>query len=525
MLFMKLLDNLQNISKEELIKILLQQDQSILIKDQCILQQKKQIQFLEEQAQAYLLRQFANKSEKFNISQASFFDEAVLLKSEEKLLSQEEEITVASYVRNKKTGRKALPAELPRIPRIYDLTDDEKICGCGCSLTHIKDEKSEQLEYILAKIYVIEHIRKKYACKQCQETIKLAKQPQAPIPRSIAASGLLSHVLVSKFEDHLPLHRQETILRRIGVDIPRASLSLWVIKCAALMVPLLKLMQDRILTYDVAYADETTTQVLKEPNKGVQAKKYLWLFAGGPPHEFVYYYHYHPSRSHEVPRNFLEDFAGFLHCDGYGAYDCLAAKQSGITLVGCLYHMRRKFVEVAKLMPNKEGVATTVIKFIAKLARIEADIKHLDLFEKHAVRQNQSKVALQELHLYLTNNQPTIPPKSLLGQAVNYALNQWSKMLNFLLDPRLDISNNLSERAIKPFVIGRKGWLFANSVAGAHAAATIFSLVETCKYHGIMPYEYLRYILNILPQCQTIEDYEKLLPYKINKSLLVANVA
>jgi transposase len=239
------------------------------------LQQKKQIQFLEEQAQAYLLRQFANKSEKFNISQASFFDEAVLPKSEEKLLSQEEEITVASYVRNKKTGRKALPAELPRIPRIYDLTDDEKICGCGCSLTHIKDEKSEQLEYIPEKIYVIEHIRKKYVCKQCQETIKLAKQPQAPIPRSIAASGLLSHVLVSKFEDHLPLHRQETILRRIGVDIPRASLSLWVIKCAALMVPLLKLMQDRILTYDVAYADETTTQVLKEPNKGVQAKKYL----------------------------------------------------------------------------------------------------------------------------------------------------------------------------------------------------------------------------------------------------------
>jgi transposase len=170
-------------------------------------------------------------------------------------------------------------------------------------------------------------------------------------------------------------------------------------------------------------------------------------------------------------------------------------------------------------------VATTVIKFIAKLARIEADIKPVALFEKHAVRQSQSRVLLEELHQYLIDNQPTIPPKSLLGQAVKYALNQWSKMLNFLLDPRLDISNNLSERAIKPFVIGRKGWLFANSVAGAQAAATIFSLVETCKYHGITPYEYFRYILNILPQCQTIEDYEKLLPYKIDRSLLAATVA
>jgi transposase len=181
------------------------------------------------------------------------------------------------YARHKKVGRQALPKELLRVPRIYDLTEEEKICACGCMLTYIKDEKSEQLEIIPAKIYVIEHIRKKYACKQCQASVKLATQPSAPIPRSIAASGLLSHVLVSEFQDHLPLYRQESILRRIGVDIPRMTLSLWVIKCAELFVPLLKLMQDRILTYDVAYSDETTLQVLKEPNKGVQSKKYMWL--------------------------------------------------------------------------------------------------------------------------------------------------------------------------------------------------------------------------------------------------------
>jgi transposase len=502
--------DLDNITKEELIK---------LVKEQA-----KQIQFLEEQARAYQLRQFANKSEKINHSQTSLFDEAQLPKSEEKLLIQEEEITVAAYTRNKKVGRKPLPAELLRIPRIYDLPENEKICSCGCDLTHIKDEKSEQLEIIPAKIYVIEHIRKKYACKKCQTTIKLAKQPTAPIPRSIAASGLLSHVLVSKFQDHLPLFRQEQILKRIGVDIPRTTLSLWVIKCAELMLPLLKLMHDGILTYDIAYADETTLQVIKESNKGINSKKYMWLFAGGPKEQFVYYYQYHPARSHDVAANFLIDFTGYLHCDGFTAYDSLATKQKTITLVGCWYHARRKFVEVTKLMPNKEGIATHAIKIIAKLAHIEEEIKNLDPSEKYAVRQSRSKVILNDLHQYLIENQPSIPPKSLLGQAVSYTLNQWPKLLTYLDDSRLDISNNLSERAIKPFVIGRKGWLFANSVAGANAAATIFSIIETCKYHQIEPYDYLRYTLETLPQCHTIEDYEKLLPYNIDRKLLISDV-
>jgi transposase len=183
-------------------------------------------------------------------------------------------------------------------------------------------------------------------------------------------------------------------------------------------------MHDRILTYDVAYADETTTQVLKEPNKGVQSKKYMWFFAGGPPEEFVYYYRYHPSRSHEVPLDFFDEFAGFLHCDGYPAYDSLANKNPSITLVGCLYHARRKFVEVAKLAPNKEGVASHVINCIAKISVIEKDIKNLILPEKQAAKLNKAKSLLDDLHQYLINSQPNIPPKSLLGQAVNYTLNQ-----------------------------------------------------------------------------------------------------
>ena len=184
---------------------------------------------------------------------------------------------------------------------IHDLDEAEKICACGCQLTHIADEKSEQLDIIPAKIYVIEHVKKKYACKQCQETIKTARMPAQPIPKSIASSGVLSHVLVAKFQDGLPLYRQEKIFKRIGIDLPRATMCLWVMKSAHLLKPLMTLMQDRITSYDVAYTDETTIQVLKEPRKGVQSKKYMWLFAGGPPAQFVYYYHYHPARSWTCP--------------------------------------------------------------------------------------------------------------------------------------------------------------------------------------------------------------------------------
>lgn len=481
--------------------------------------------FLEEQILAYQYRQFANKSEKINPQQLSFFNEAEPQKDPEKILSQEEEIQVASYARKKTHGRKPLPPELPRVPRVYDLSENDKICSCGCVLTYIKDEKTEQLEIIPAKIYVIEHIRKKYACRHCEETIKTANMPLAPIPRSIAGSGLLSHVLVFKFQDHLPLFRQEKILRRIGVDIPRSTLSLWVIKCAELLLPVIKLLHDRIITYDVAYADETTTQVLKEPQKGIHSRKYMWLFAEGPPDQFVYYYLYHPSRSHEVPAEFLADFNGHLHCDGFSAYDTLITKNKNITLVGCLYHARRKFVEVAKILEGKQGVATEVIKFIAKLAKIEDDIKPSPAEKKYYVRQQQAAPILDQLYSYLEDQMPRIPPKSLLGQAVSHTLNQWPKIINYLRDGRLNISNNLSERAIKPFVIGRKGWLFADSVAGAHAASNIHSIIETCKANNVEPYDYLRYVLQAIQQCQNLKDYEALLPYNIDKSLLISNIS
>ena len=496
----------QEKTKEELVALLSEKDQ--------------QIDALTELLRIHRYRQFGNKSEKISADQLSIFNEADLSKNVAAIVAAEEEIQVASYTRKQSPGRKPLPENLPREQRIYDLQDDEKICLCGHMLSHITDETSEQLEIIPAKVYVIAHVRKKYACKQCEESIKTASMPTQPIPRSIAAPGLLSHVLVSKFQDHLPLHRQEQMLRRIGIDIPRSTLYLWVIRCAELLKPLLNIIHQQIISYDVAYSDETTVQVVKEQNKCVQSKKYMWLFAGGPPEKFAYYYNYHPSRAHNVAADFFEGYKGYIHCDGFPGYDTLAAKSSDIILSGCLYHARRKFVEITKVVKAKEGVAHDVLKYITLLAKIEEDIKELSALDKFKIHNEKAKPVLDELYTYLITMQPRIPPKSPLGQAVSYTLNQWTKLITYLKDGRLENNNNRSERAIKPFAIGRKGWLFANSVPGAHAAATLFSLVETCKYHGIEPYDWFRYVLQQLPLCKMADEIESLLPFNIDRTLL-----
>ncbi|CAN5142104.1 IS66-like element ISPsy5 family transposase [soil metagenome] len=493
-------------SKEELLALLAEKD--------------SHINSLTELLRIYRYRQFGNKSEIMSSEQLGIFDEAELPKNISTIVEADEEIHIAAHIRKKTPGRKPLPDDLPREQRIHDLLEADKICACGEALTHIKNETSEQLDIIPAKIYVIQHVRKKYACKHCEETIKTASMPAQPIPRSIASSGLLSHVLVSKFQDHLPLYRQEQMLRRIGVDIPRATLSLWVIRSAALFAPMIKLMHKNILAYDVSYSDETPVQVLKEPNKGVKSKKYMWLFAGGAPDKFCFYYRYHHSRAHDVPLAFFDGYKGYIHCDGFPGYDTLAAKSIDITLSGCLYHARRKFVEIIKIIKAKEGVAHDVVKYIAALARIEEEIKELSIVDKFNTRIEKVRPILDELHAYLVAVHPRTFPKSPLGQAVSYTLNQWPKLITFLKDGRLENNNNRSERAIKPFVIGRKGWMFADSVAGAEAAATIFSLVETCKHHGVEAYDWFRYVLQQLPLCQSDAEVESLMPFNINRSLL-----
>jgi transposase len=250
----------------------------------------------------------------------------------------------------------------------------------------------------------------------------------------------------------------------------------------------------------------------------------MWLFAGGASNKFCFYYHYHHSRSHDVALDFFDGYKGYIHCDGFPGYDTLAAKSADIKLSGCLHHARRRFVEIIKVTQAKEGVAHDVLLFITKLAKIEEEIKELSTEDKFNLRLEKAKPILDDLHVYLVAVQPRTLPKSPLGQAVSYTLNQWPKLLTYLEDGRLENNNNRSERAIKPFVIGRKGWLFADSVAGAEAAAIIFSLVETCKHHGIEAYDWFRYVLQQLPLCQSDAEVEALMPFNINSELLTRQV-
>ena len=272
---------------------------------------------LQEQLNLALARRYAASSEKLTPDQIRLFDEAEI--DVEADLETDDEVLVPAHKR-KKRGRKPLPHNLPRVDVVHDLPECERRCDHdGQLLVEIDEVISEQLDIIPAKIQVIRHIRKKYACT-CGHCIKTAPLPAQPIPKSLASPGLLAHITVSKYQDALPLYRQETILQRIGVDIPRATLANWMIRAGTMVQPLINLLQDRMLAYDIIQMDETPVQVLKEPGKTAQSKSYLWLQRGGPPQQPVVLYDYDPSRGQAVPKRLLEGFTGYLQTDGYDGY-------------------------------------------------------------------------------------------------------------------------------------------------------------------------------------------------------------
>ena len=483
-----------------------------------ITEKSQRIEQLQHQLHTALHARFSPTSEKIaaNDLQASLFDEAIEPDDVKVLEDEEAVITVAPFER-KKPGRKPLPKDLPRVRHVYDLPEEEKTCACGCALTKIGESISEQLDYIPAKINVIQHVRLKYACRACEETIKVAQKPTLPLPKSIATPNLLGHVLTSKYCDHLPLYRLESILRRYQVDIPRNTLCNWVIQCGILFKPLVALMKQDINRYDVAYSDETVLQVLKENGRPASRKSYMWVFTGGSANKRCYIYQYSPTRGSDVPLQFFDDFSGHLHVDCYAGYNPLTVARPGaISLVACWAHARRYFVDVVKNNPNKKtGLAHQAVAQIAKLYAIEKQAKEEDLSSEglQLRRAELSKPLLDEFKTWLDENILRAPPKSPIGRAMAYSLTHWDKLLRYLDDGRLEIDNNRSERAIKPFVIGRKNWMFSDSVKGAEAGATIYSLIETCKAHAIEPYAYLKYVLGEIRHCKTDEELANLLPY------------
>ncbi len=460
-----------------------------------------------------------------NVLQARLFDEqaddapAIEMAEDACAETNEQDIKIEAHTR--KRGRKKLPAFLPRVREEHDILDAEKQCDCGCQLKCIGEDISEKLEFIPAKMRVLEVARLKYACPECEGNVKIAPLPAQVIPKSIATEGLLSHVFVSKFCDALPFYRLETILKRMGVEISRGTFCRWAITCSQLLAPLVDRLQSHIVNYDVSFADETKLQVLKEEDRAPKDRSYIWLFIGGDSAHRSYVYQYDPSRSHHVPHEFYQGFKGYLHCDAYSAYLTLSKKEKAIVLVHCLAHARRRFVDIIKLS-KKCGVAQAVVKEMAKLYRLEKKFKQQNLSPEQVYQQRQKKSKPILIHLknYLDEKSQQSIKSEALSDAINYCLNHWIGLTRYLEDGRLDIDNNRSERGIKPFVIGRKNWLFHDNPEGAKAGSIFYSLIETCKAHGVEPYAYLKYALMKIRQCQNECDFDQLLPFNVDQSEL-----
>jgi len=480
---------------------------------------KAQVLTLQEQLNLALARRYAASSEKISPDQYRLFDEA---EADTEAEAEDDQISVPAHTR-KKGGRRKLPETLPRVEVIYELSAEDRICPHdGAVLAEIGAVTSEQLDIVPAKIQVIRHIRKQYAGK-CGQCIKTAALPKQPIPKSMASPGLLAHITVSKYQDALPLYRQETILRRIGVDIPRATLANWMIRSGVLIQPLINLMRDRMLDYDIIQMDETPVQVLKEPGKRAQSKSYIWVQRGGPPAQPVVLYDYDPGRGAGVPKRLLEGFRGYLQTDGYDGYNAVVAV-NGLTHVGCMAHARRRFNDAVKAQGRnkKRGQAHRGLSLIRKLYRLERAARKLTPDERYAHRQKQARPILDEIRCWLDDALPQVSPSSATGKALSYLHNEWNYLTRYLDDGRLEIDNNGAENAIRPFVLGRKNWLFSDSVKGVKASANLYSLIETAKANGLEPYAYLRYVFTKLPKAETVEAIEALLPGNLDKDQIKA---
>jgi transposase len=381
-------------------------------------------------------------------------------------------------------------------------------------LSRIGKETNEQLEFIPAQIRVLRHIRPKYACPCCRQTVRIAPVPPAIFPKSIATPSLLAHITTAKFVDGTPLYRQEPQFERLKIPLGRGTMALWMVRLGGtFVVPLINLLNEILLAQSVVHCDETRLQVLKS-DKAPTADHWMWVRAAGPPSRRIVLFDYDPSRGGAVPLRLLDGYHGILLTDGYGAYDA-AAEALKLTHAGCMAHARRYFDE-AKKADSQSTHAKVALDFIGQLSLIERVLwdreRPVTAAQRVQIRQEKSAPIMQAFHAWLEALAPKVLPESRLGKAVHYTLAQWTKLTVFLTHADVPMHNNRCENAIRPFVVGRKGWLFCDTVKGAVASANLYSLVETAKANGIEPHAYLTFLFERLPHLSTVEDYEAVLP-------------
>lgn len=487
---------------------------------------------LKEQLNRFKRQLFDAKSEVSVAHQKDlFFNEAEIEGAQAQPAAAETEgelIEVPAHKRAKR-GRKPLDTALPREVRRHELPEGERVCPHdGAALREIGVEGSEQLDIVPQQVRVIRHERVKYACPCCDGGLRLAAKPPQVIPRGLLSEAALAWVITSKYLDGLPLYRQAALLGRFGgTELSRNTLASSVVRVGQATQPVINLLRDALLDSLIVHGDETEVQVLKEPGRKAQTKSYMWVqmteasgtHGTGPP---IRLFGYSPSRSMHSARTLYEGMrpGGVLMTDGYEPYAAIA-EQHRLVHLGCWAHCRRYFHEALQALPKDkrgpEQLPARFMELIGQLYKVEAEARRdkLDAQALQQRRKHHSVPVLQQIEALALQHVHGVLPGSLLGKALHYITAQWPKLKRYVDDGRYPIDNNACENAIRPFVVGRRNWLFADTVAGANASANLYSLLQTCLANSIDGYRYLRALLVELPRATTVEDFEALLPWRL----------
>jgi transposase len=490
---------------------------------------------LKEQLNRFKRQLFDAKSEVSAAHQKDmFFNEAEAEGAQVQPAAEETEddkIEVPVH-RRAKRGRKPLDPALPREVLRHELPEAERVCPHdGAHLNEIGVEVSEQLDIVPQQVRVIRHERVKYACPCCDGGLRLAVKPPQVIPKGLLSEAALAWVITSKYLDGLPLYRQAALLGRFGgTQLSRNTLAAGVVRVGQAVQPVINLLRDALLDSTIVHGDETEVQVLKEPGRKAQAKSFMWVQmtqasgsgGTGPP---IRLFGYSPSRGTHAARTLYQGMraGGVLMSDGYEPYAAIA-EQHRLVHLGCWAHCRRYFHEALQALPKDkrgpEQVPARFIELIGRLYKVEADARH-DELDDNALQQRRklhSAPVLKQIEALALQHLHGVLPGSLLGKALHYLTAQWPKLVRYVDDGRWPIDNNACENAIRPFCVGRRNWLFADTVAGANASANLYSLLQTCLANEIDGYRYLRALLVELPKARTVEDFEALLPWRIAKA-------
>ena len=486
-----------------------EKDSAIGRRDQRIAELTALLDWYKEQFRLSKHRLYGSSSEQNPLQESFVFNEAEVVADEPAPAQSDEEATeTITYQRRKTKGQREAKLENLPVEEIpYELPVEEQICGaCGGDLHRMSQQVREEIKIIPATVSVVKHIQSIYGCRNCEKNeistpIIKAPMPAPAFPKSLASASSVAYLIDQKYTMGLPLYRLEQSFERLGIDLSRQTMANWVIKAGELLQPVYNWLHQRLLTFEIILADETTVQVLHEAGRRAQSDSYMWLYRSGRYDLGIALFEYQPTRAGEHPKLFLQGFDGTLQTDGYSGYNAV----ENVTRAGCFGHARRGFADAIKALPknairtDRKTLPEQGLAYCDKLYQVERSLHDCTPDQRLAGRKALSQPILDEFKLWLDKWNGSALPKGLVATAIHYCLNQWDRLIVFMQDGRLEIDNNQSERTIKPFVIGRKNWLFANTPRGAKTSALLYSIIETAKENGLIPFEYLVHLFTTLP--------------------------